>query len=178
MTEGQVFNAVGTIVSSSTVSATVDYGDGGGPQALTVSPGNTFSLSHVYASGGVFTTTVRVLDLAGHSKTSSIAITVINVAPTAQFVIAPSKFPKKGAAKYHGTGTDPGPGDTLHYTWTVTIPVKANKKKHLKATTKVVASGTGQNYSFSTRTKGTYTVTLTVTDNQGATGMASRTIKR
>ena len=177
ITEGQPLTTMGAIVSSTTVSATVDYGDGNGPQPLALAPNATFSLGHVYPSGGSFTATVNVVDSTGLSKTSLIAVTVLNVAPTAQIVVAPIKFPKKGPAIYKGAGSDPGPGDVLHYAWTVTIPGKATKKnKH--PLPKVVASGSGQNFSFSTKTKGTYTVTLTVTDDQGATGEASRTIKR
>jgi PKD domain len=177
LTEGQTLNAAGTIVSSSPDTATVDFGDGTGLQPLTVNPNDTFSLAHGYRSPGSFTATVRVTDSIGQTKTSSIAVTVTNVAPTARIVVAPSKFPKKGPAKYQGAGSDPGPADTLSYSWTVTIPGKATKKnKHPQP--KVIARGTGLNFSFSTKTKGTYTVTLTVTDNFGATGKASRTIKR
>jgi DNA/RNA endonuclease G (NUC1) len=42
-------------------SATVNYGDGSGVGALSLS-GKSFSLSHVYLSAGSFTVTVRVLD--------------------------------------------------------------------------------------------------------------------
>ncbi len=175
--EGQMLIAAGTIVSTSNVTATVDYVDGSGPQPVTVNPNNTFSLAHGYRTAGAFTTTVRVSDSTGQSETSSIAVTVINVAPTAQVVVAPSKFPRKGAARCQGAGSDPGPGDTLSYSWTVTIPVKPTKK-HKHPLPKVIASGSGQRFSFSTRKKGLYTVTLTVTDNFGATGKASRTIKR
>jgi uncharacterized repeat protein (TIGR01451 family) len=175
---GGALNLAGEITTITNTNISNNSATGKGSAIDQFSTSNTFSLAHVYPSGGSFTTTVRVVDLAGHSETSSIAVTVVNIAPTAQFVLAPSKFPKKGAAIFKGAGSDPGPGDNLQYAWTVTIPVKANKKKHLKATTKVVSRGSGQNFSFSTKTKGTYTVTLTVTDNQGATGMASRIIKR
>ena len=77
---------MGTLVSSTTVSATVDYGDGSGPQPLTVAPNDTFLLAHIYPSGGSFTTTVKVVDSTGLSATSLIAVTVVNVAPTAQIV--------------------------------------------------------------------------------------------
>jgi large repetitive protein len=168
----------GTIGSTAlTVAVTVDYGDGSGPKAVPLNPDRSFSLGHIYPSGGQFLATVKAVDPAGQTTTSSILVTVVNVAPTAQIVVAPSKYPKKGPAKYQGAGSDPGAGDSLQYAWTVTIPVKATKKnKH--PLPKVVAHGSGQNFSFSTKTKGTYTVTLTVTDNQGAQGKVSRTIKR
>ena len=124
MTEGQPLIATGTIVSSTTVSATVDYGDGTGPQPLTVAPDNTFSLSHVYPSGGSYTATVQVLDSTGQTDTSQIAVTVVNVAPTARIVVAPTRFPRKGPAIFKGAGSDPGPGDVLHYSWRVRFPSK------------------------------------------------------
>jgi hypothetical protein len=42
--------------------ATVDYGDGSGPQALTLNANHSFALSHVYAQSGIFTVTVNVTD--------------------------------------------------------------------------------------------------------------------
>ena len=63
----------------------------------------------------------------GRSTTSLIAVKIANVAPSAQILVAPSKFPKKGTAIYKGAGSDPGAGDTLRYTGTVTIPVRAIK---------------------------------------------------
>ena len=127
--EGQMLIAAGTIASASTVTATVDYGDGGGPQPLMVSTNKAFSLAHGYRSAGSFTTTVRVTDALGQTKTSSIAVTVINVAPTARLVVAPSKFPKKGAANYQGAGSDRGPGDAASVHVDGHDPCQSNQEK-------------------------------------------------
>ena len=45
-----------------TFTATVNYGDGTGDQALDFNPDRTFALSHNYASPGTFTVTVKVTD--------------------------------------------------------------------------------------------------------------------
>jgi DNA/RNA endonuclease G (NUC1) len=57
--------------------ATVDYGDGSGVNALSLL-GKTFSLSHTYATAGTFTVTVRVSD---DDATASRAGTVTVVTP-------------------------------------------------------------------------------------------------
>ena len=67
-------------------SATVDYGDGGGESALSLS-GMTFALSHVYTSSGGFTVTVRVTDddvTASRTQT----VTVLTYAQAIQNAIA------------------------------------------------------------------------------------------
>lgn len=53
--------------------ATVDYGDGSGVQALTLT-GVTFALSHTYTATGTFTVTVRVLDGTATTATSATVI--------------------------------------------------------------------------------------------------------
>jgi PKD repeat protein len=45
-----------------TWTATVDYGDGSGVQTLTLNPGKTFSLSHVFTKKGTYRVTVKVTD--------------------------------------------------------------------------------------------------------------------
>ncbi|HZI41931.1 MAG TPA: DNA/RNA non-specific endonuclease [Gemmatimonadaceae bacterium] len=57
-------------------SATVDYGDGAGPQPLTLD-GKGFSLSHVYSSARTFTVTVTVND-GGAYGSSAATVTVIS----------------------------------------------------------------------------------------------------
>jgi len=55
--------------------ATVDYGDGGGTQSLTLS-GTNFSLNHVYNTAGTYTETVSVTDNQGATGTGTAIITV------------------------------------------------------------------------------------------------------
>jgi len=45
-----------------TWTATVDYGDGSGSQALTLNPDKTFTLNHSYKKKGTYPVTVQVVD--------------------------------------------------------------------------------------------------------------------
>ena len=68
-----------------TVTATVDYGDGGGQQPLTLNTGTTFALNHTYATPGVKTVTVEVTDAGALTATDTATVTVTvppNTAPT------------------------------------------------------------------------------------------------
>jgi hypothetical protein len=56
--------------------ATVDYGDGSGPQALLLNADKTFLLSHVYSQSGNFTVTVRVEDQDGGVGTAFFPVKV------------------------------------------------------------------------------------------------------
>ncbi len=69
--------AVGTVMQSggsftdpdgSVWTATVDYGDGGGPQPLALTADKTFQLQHVYGKEGDYTVTVVVTDESGESS--------------------------------------------------------------------------------------------------------------
>ena len=50
--EGDIFSATGSFTDTDddTWTATVDYGDGNGPQILTLNPDKTFSLNHEYSN--------------------------------------------------------------------------------------------------------------------------------
>jgi len=56
--------------------ATVDYGDGSGPQPLALSDEKRFVLNHSYAEEGTYTVTVRVSDREGAIGTASISVRV------------------------------------------------------------------------------------------------------
>ncbi len=75
--QGVVYTASRSFTDSdsSSWSATVNYGDGGGTQSLTLS-GNNFSLSHTYSSTGTYTLTVAVTDNQGAVGTASSTVTV------------------------------------------------------------------------------------------------------
>src|SRR5205814_1584318 len=64
--EGDTYSTSGSFSDPDSTSwtATVDYGDGGGTQTLTLS-GTNFSLSHVYKDEGTYTVTVAVTDNQG-----------------------------------------------------------------------------------------------------------------
>ena len=58
---GTLFNGSFTGQSGDSFTATVDYGEGAGPQPLTLT-GNAFTLSHAYAEGGSYSVSVVVTD--------------------------------------------------------------------------------------------------------------------
>jgi PKD repeat protein len=63
---GQAYSSTGYFIDPDSTSwtATVDYGDGGGNQVLPLD-GYNFSLSHTYVRGGSYTVTVKVKDDQG-----------------------------------------------------------------------------------------------------------------
>lgn len=56
--------------------ASVDYGDGSGPQALSLNADKTFELNHIYQQTGTFTITVRVEDEDGGVGTAFFPVKV------------------------------------------------------------------------------------------------------
>ncbi|HEX6316588.1 MAG TPA: PKD domain-containing protein, partial [Gemmatimonadaceae bacterium] len=83
--EGSTFSQNGSFTDpdANSWTATVDYGDGSGTQALSL-VGKTFSLSHVYTDNGTYNVTVTVNDGTA-SGSDIVVVTVNNVAPTATF---------------------------------------------------------------------------------------------
>jgi len=81
---GAIFSASGSFSDpgAQTWTATVDYGDGTGVQALALNLAKTFALSHTYATPGSFTVTVVVTDSGGASGSKTLVETVTGVAPT------------------------------------------------------------------------------------------------
>jgi Ca2+-binding RTX toxin-like protein len=76
---GQTLNFTGSFTdpgSADTWSATVDYGDGAGPQPLALNPDKSFNLTHVYAASGVYTVTVVVGDDDGGAGVTTKRITI------------------------------------------------------------------------------------------------------
>lgn len=74
---------------SNTWTATVDYGDGSGVQALPFNPDRKFTLSHIYVTNGVYNVTVSVSDSHGGVGTDTLAVTVkkVNHAPVLEVII-------------------------------------------------------------------------------------------
>ncbi|HET7229157.1 MAG TPA: PKD domain-containing protein [Longimicrobium sp.] len=72
--------------------ATVNYGDGSGTQALALD-GKSFSLNHTYAAAGTYTVTVTVTDDGGLSGTRTATVTVL----TAQQALANLQAQVNGA---------------------------------------------------------------------------------
>jgi hypothetical protein len=80
--EGDTFVSSGSFddPGADTWTATVDYGDGTGTQALPL-VGKSFSLDHLYGDDGVYTVTVTVTDNGGGVGIDTATVTVPNAPP-------------------------------------------------------------------------------------------------
>jgi hypothetical protein len=163
---GATFTGQGSVTDPGTADvfkATVDYGDGTGIQNLTLNPGNTFDLSHIYVGTGTFTVTVTVLDNGGGTGTGTFTVTVANAAPV---VTVPADVALDEGEAFTGGGsfTDAGTGP-----WTATVDYGDG--------TGVQTLTLNDDKTFTLDhafvDDGTFTVTVAVTDEAGAVGTAS-----
>src|SRR5207248_2771311 len=76
---GEVMRHAGyfTDANSATRRATVDYGDGFGPQPLVIQPGQELSFEHRYTTPGKYRVTVTLLDDDGVLTTDSFLVIVL-----------------------------------------------------------------------------------------------------
>jgi len=160
--EGGIYTAPGSFADpgADTWTATVDYGDGGGTQPLTLNEDKTFSLSHKYADNGVYTVIVKVLDDDEEEGMDTVTIKVNNVAPKITSMICPLDPTKVGTLVTFTVGwADPGLMDTQSVAWfwgdgsSSTINAKMDS-----------GSSAIQHAYLSS---GVYTVSVTVTDKDG-----------
>jgi RHS repeat-associated protein len=119
--KGQAFTGSGSFTDpgADTWTATVNYGDGSGVQALALAPDKTFQLNHVYTTFGAFTVTVAIHDGAD-TGTDTRQVTVVNQPPVVtaippQVAQAPLPFTTIPLDDYV---TDPDHTDA-EITWTV-----------------------------------------------------------
>ena len=165
--EGDTFARVGTFTDPDSTSwtATVDYGDGGGEQPLPLNPDRTFTLSHAYADNGAYPVTVKVKDDGGAEGSATLTVTVLNVPPTAEIkaIIPPvPDFILPGdLIQFQGDYTDPGTADTHTFEWDFGDGSQ-------KATT--------QNAQHAYDAPGSYTLTFTVQDDDGDAGEHTATV--
>ncbi len=163
---GETYTGAGSFAdpgADSPWTATVDYGDGAGPVSLTVAADKAFALSHVYASTGGYTITVKVTDKDGAAGTATASVTVNPPPnrPPALTVIGPLVSVNEGqTATNSGTWNDPD-GDVVTLSASVGTVVKN-------------AAGTWS-WSYATRdgTAESQTVTLTADDGRGGISTAS-----
>ena len=125
-----------------------DFGDGN------VAIG-TLSPTHVYATGGSYTAILTVTDSKNESSSSSILVTVNNVAPAASLVV-PSAGTVGAPVGFSASATDPSPVDQVAgftYNWNFGDGT----------------TGTGVTPVHVYSSPGTYTVSATATDENGKT---------
>jgi Right handed beta helix region/PKD domain/Ser-Thr-rich glycosyl-phosphatidyl-inositol-anchored membrane family len=151
--------------------ATVDYGDGSGPQSLPLS-GNSFTLTHAYIEGGGYTVSVVVTDTTANltSAPSAASVSVSDVAVVATISGAPASIPLGGSVSLSFTASNPNALETgpLVESWTIQDGSSA-----------VVASGTGGPCTFMPAAAGVYTVSFSAGESATAddeTGTATVTI--
>ena len=166
--EGATFAQNGSFTDpdADTWTATVDYGDGSGPQVLALTPAKGFSLSHVYTDNGVFTVTVTVTDNHGSSGTDNVVVTVNNIAPVVT-AGADETIDEGSTFSRAGSFTDPGAD-----TWTATVNYGDGSGVQTLALTPAKTFALAHTYTDN----GTYTVTVTVTDDDGAPGSDQVTV--
>jgi hypothetical protein len=114
--EGGTFSGSGSFTDpgADTWTATVDYGDGAGPQILSL-VGKSFSLSHLYADDDTYTVTVCVDDDDTGHGCDTVFVTVHNVAPVVD-AGSGATIDEGGTFSGSGSFTDPGAD-----AWTATV---------------------------------------------------------
>jgi PKD repeat protein len=131
-----------------------NFGDG--------TTGSGASPTHTYADNGSYTTTLSVTDSGGQGGTSSLVVTVANVAPTVQAGGASSGV-VKNALGFTATATDPSSVDTaagFTYSWNFGDGT----------------TGSGAVVTHAYALDGIYTVTVTATDKDGGQGQATTVV--
>jgi uncharacterized delta-60 repeat protein len=170
LNEGGTFIGSGSFIepnAGQTFTATVDYGDGSGPQPLTLAANDTFMLNHVYSDEGTYPVTVSVTGSTDGTGTASFTSTVSAVPPTVSITGAPATGPEGTTITLGSTVTSPSSVDTaagFADSWSVTKDGNP------------FASGSGAGFSFTPDDDATYVVTLTATDDGGNSVSASKTI--
>lgn len=162
--EGSPFSRSGTFTDpgADTWTATVDYDDGAGAQALAL-VGKTFALSRTYVDGpALFNVAVSVRDDDAGVGTDGVAVTVNNVAP---IVDAGSNVTLTSGETFNFSGSfsDPGVSDDP-WAWVITWNDAATP-----ATTQGSTSDQSALIQASRQVcaAGDYTVSLQVTDKDG-----------
>lgn len=171
--EGDTFVGSGSFTDpgADAWTATVDYGDGSGPQPLTLNPDKTFSLQHTYVDddptgtpADSYTVTITVGD--GDGTGSAVpTVLVANVDPTLGTITFPTAPVALGNPITVGASLgDAGADDTHTAVWTWDDGTTSTESASL-------AGGASASHTYAAA--GIYTVSVTVTDDD--TGTASTT---
>ena len=171
--EGDMFTSAGSFTCSGDAlyTATVDYGDGSGPQPLSLGSEYLFDLSHEYLENGTYTVVVTIFRDGVAFISDNALVTVYNVAPIITSLSISPTNPCHFDMEINLVGefTDPGVLDShiALIQWgdgqTTTIDLPAGVYQ---------VSG---NHTYASA--GMYTINLTVTDDDGGSNSMSINIK-
>jgi lysophospholipase L1-like esterase len=164
--EGSAYSATGSFFDpgAGPWTATVNYGDGSGVQALALNADKTFSLSHAYADNGSYTVTVVVNDGTTTAQNTA-TVGVNNVVPAFSLGADVGSSP---TFSYNGSFTDPGADS-----WTATVDYgdgSAPQTLPINQANKTFALSKVYAYN------GAYSVKVTIVDDDGGTSSSTNKV--
>jgi Putative Ig domain/PKD domain/RTX calcium-binding nonapeptide repeat (4 copies) len=170
LNEGGTFAGSGSFTDpgADTWTATVNYGDGSGDQALALKPDHTFALSHLYTDNGPYTVTVMVSDGDGGVGVQTLNVLVANVAPTVT-VSGPGDGLRGQTLTFSFSAVDPSPVDqAAGFTFTINWG---------DGSSDIASAVSSLTLEHSYAASGSYTVAVTATDKDGgASAVATQSV--
>ncbi|HTY43338.1 MAG TPA: PKD domain-containing protein, partial [Thermoanaerobaculia bacterium] len=149
-----------------TYTCKVDYGDGSGFLTGTISGTTCKGPSHKYGRSGEFTVTVKVTASKGSSDSSSVSVTIENVAPTIKSYTLPATAKIGTSVTLSAAFTDPGTDES----YSVTIDWGDGVRQPVK----LCPSARSFTVSHVYQKAGNYAVEVDVSDDGGATVTSAR----
>jgi Ca2+-binding RTX toxin-like protein len=174
LNEGDVFTRSGFFEDTGIGpwTATVDFGDGSGTQAVALNADHSFQFEHLFADSGSFNVFVAVTDEAGNVGSSSFVVTVNNVAPEAG-VSGPAQGVRGQTLVFQVSASDVSPADqdagfTYLVDWGDGSAVQRIEPSPGNG------AGVGLEHVFTAR--GHYTVQVTAIDQDGDRSTTTHTV--
>jgi hypothetical protein len=165
--EGSSFTSSGNFTDpgADTWTATVNYGDGSGPQPLTLNPDKTFALNHNYSDDGTFTVAVTVTDDDGGVGSDTVLVTVNDLSPTV-VLNGDTLLDERQTGSYDASSSTSSPDTIVSYEW----------DWDYDGVTFNPSGDTGVTQSHAWNDDGTYTAAMRVTDDDGSTDIATLSV--